>query len=149
MTPHRRYPDKMTSPFVWKSIASTRSLPLGSVEYPQLPEPGFLDRLRQQSQLARRKHNYLNTCPTNVCLLVGVVFVVFYSWKKERVERLRFQPDIYPCFTNQIVVVRKNPLWPLLEEFVLCTSPLLMAHWYILCKMDVCWFSILASFYGR
>ena len=23
----------------------------------------------------------------------------------------------YPCFTNQIVVARTNPLWPLLEKF--------------------------------
>ena len=82
ITPHRRYPDKMTSPFVWKSIASTRSLPLGSEEYPQLL-PGLLDRLRQQLQLARKKNNYLIVCPTipNVCLFVGVgvVVVVVFS----------------------------------------------------------------------
>ena len=79
LTPHRRYPDKMTSPFVWKSIASTRSLPLGLEEYPQLLL-GLLDRLRQQLQFpsARKKNNYLIVCPTipNVCLFVGVVAVV-------------------------------------------------------------------------
>ena len=52
LTPHRRYPDKMTSPFVWKSIASTRSLPLEFVEYPQDPSPPeLLDPLRQHSQV--------------------------------------------------------------------------------------------------
>ena len=70
----------MTSPFVWKSIASTFPLPLGSLEYAQTLL-GLLDRLRQQSQLARRKNNYLITCPTipNVCLFVGVVVVVVFS----------------------------------------------------------------------
>ena len=79
LTPHRRYPDKMTSPFVWKSIASTFPLPLGSLEYPQAPLR-LLYRLRQQSQLARRKNNYLIVCSTipNVCLFVGVV-VFFFS----------------------------------------------------------------------
>ena len=75
LTPHRRYPDKMTSPFVWKSIASTRP-----EEYPQVLPLGLLDRLRQQSQLARRKNNYLIACPTipNFCLFVGVVVVVVF-----------------------------------------------------------------------
>ena len=79
LTPHRRYPDKMTSPFVWKSIASTFPLALGSEEYLQ-PLLGLLDWLRQQSQLARRKNNYFIVCPTipNVCLF-GVVVVVVFS----------------------------------------------------------------------
>ena len=84
----------MTSPFVWKSIASTFPPPLGSEEYPQ-PWPGLLDRLRQQSQLARRKNNDLITWPTisNVCLFVFVVVVVVVvsiAERKKRVERLRF-----------------------------------------------------------
>ena len=87
----------MTSPFVWKSIASTFPLPLGSEEYPQ-PWPGLLDRLRQQSQLARRKNNDLITWPTisNVCLFVCwcccccCCCCCFNNWTKERVERLRF-----------------------------------------------------------
>ena len=84
----------MTSPFVWKSIASTRSLPLGSLEYPQLFQLGLLDRLRQQSQLTRSKNNYLITCSAipNVCSFVWwcCCYCFFDSWTKERVERLGF-----------------------------------------------------------
>ena len=94
LTPHRRYPDKMTSPFVWKSTASTLPLPLGSLEYYQPLLIGLLDRLRQQSQLAREKNNYLIACPTipNVCLFVCWCWCYFFfdSWTKERVERLGF-----------------------------------------------------------
>ena len=93
----------MTSPFVWKSIASTLPLPLGSGEYPQL-WPGLLDRLRQQSQLARRKNNYLITCPTipNGCLFVCWCFCFCFcdSWTKERVERLRFFSLKEPFFVR-------------------------------------------------
>ena len=103
LTPHRRYPDKMTSPFVWKSIASTRSLPLGSLEYPQFVF-GLLDRLRQQSQLARGKNNYLIACPTipNVCLFVCWCwcYCFFDSWTKDRVERLGFFSFKEPFFVR-------------------------------------------------
>ena len=141
LTPHRRYPDKMTSPFVWKSIASTFSLPLGLLEQFQPLLFGPLDRLRQQSQFwARGKNNYLIACPTipNVCLFVCWCwcYCFFDSWTKERVERLGFfsfctlskllcqglvnlltgsEGLRYPCFKNQIVLSRTNPLQPLLE----------------------------------
>ena len=84
LTPHRRYPDRMTSPFVWKSIAST--LPA----YLQVPSLGLLDRLRQQSQLARGKNLIKGQTIPNVNLFVCCCCCCcFYSWRKERVERFR------------------------------------------------------------
>ena len=177
LTPHRRYPDKMTSPFVWKSIASTFPLPLGSEEYPQFVLV-LLDRLRQQSQLARGKNNYLITCPTipNVCLFVSWCFrfCFFDSWTEERVERLRFfslkEPFFVRCpnysakvcwicspgvkeherYTKRYKTDRHcaNKSFMALIGGTLCFL-VVDTHWYILCKMDVCWFSLVASFYGK
>ena len=169
LTPHRRYPDKMTSPFVWKSIASTRP-----EEYPQVLPLGLLDWLRQQSQLARRKNNYLMACPTipNFCFFVGVVVVVFFdSWTRERVDRFRFfslkEPFFVRClnYSTKVcwicllgvkehdIVLYKTDRRCKNKSFITLIGVILSflvvdRHWYILCNMDVYWFSLVASFYG-
>ena len=96
----------MTSPFVWKSIASTRLLPLGSVEYPQYLL-GLLDRLRQQSQLARRKNNDLITCPTipNVCLFVRVVVGSFVALASHVTHHTFYSEEHHPGLHTPLKVM--------------------------------------------